>query len=253
MVGAFALQTNLDRLLPAKADRVAGQGLPPAGVGASSQRVLPAVVGPSGSGGYRFLATQPHGTDPVTYDPCRTIHYVIHQGPAPASALPLVRQAVAAVSRASGLQFVEDGSTSEAPTEKRKAYQPDRYGERWAPVLIAWSDPQESPGLAGPVAGLGGSTPWRDTHGHLTYVTGTVRLDTPALLPATGPALAAGEVHTARVRAVVMHELGHVVGLAHVSDRRQLMFADNTGQTAFGDGDRRGLALLGRGACIPGL
>ncbi len=30
------------------------------------------------------------------------------------------------------------------PTERRNAYQPGRYGDVWAPVLIAWVDPDES-------------------------------------------------------------------------------------------------------------
>ena len=53
----------------------------------------------------------------------------------------------------------------------------------------------------------------------------------------------------AEVRAIVMHELGHVVGLAHVDDPRELMYADNVGQKAFGPGDLTGLAALGRGRC----
>ncbi len=46
-----------------------------------------------------------------------------------------------------------------------------------------------------------------------------------------------------------MHELGHVVGLNHVHDRRELMNGANLGRTVFGPGDRRGLALLGQGPC----
>jgi predicted Zn-dependent protease len=49
---------------------------------------------------------------------------------------------------------------------------------------------------------------------------------------------------------VVLHELGHVVGLAHVDDARELMYRDNVGQTSFGSGDLTGLAALGRGRCV---
>ena len=45
------------------------------------------------------------------------------------------------------------GALPEAPSENRNTYQADRYGKRWAPVLIAWSNPEESPGLAGNVPG----------------------------------------------------------------------------------------------------
>ena len=51
------------------------------------------------------------------------------------------------------------------------------------------------------------------------------------------------------VRAVVMHELGHVLGLDHVDDRDQLMYDENVGQTELGPGDRAGLAALGAGRC----
>jgi hypothetical protein len=51
------------------------------------------------------------------------------------------------------------------------------------------------------------------------------------------------------VRAIVMHELGHVVGLAHVDDRGELMYADSVGQKTFGPGDLTGLGALGRGRC----
>ena len=194
------------------------------------------------------MKTQRGSGEPVTYDPCRPVHYVVRLGDAPVGAVAEVRAAAAAVAAASGLRLVEDGTSDEAPREDRSPYQPGRYGARWAPVLIAWSDPAETPGLAGRVAGLGGSRPWADTRGHLTYVTGTVTLDTPALRGSLGSAPG-----REAVRAVITHELGHVLGLDHVNDPSQLMAAENYGTTTLADGDRRGLAALGRGACVPGL
>ena len=52
---------------------------------------------------------------------------------------------------------------------------------------------------------------------------------------------------------MITHELGHVLGLDHAPDPRQLMYAENIGVTALADGDRRGLAILGAGRCVPGL
>jgi predicted Zn-dependent protease len=51
------------------------------------------------------------------------------------------------------------------------------------------------------------------------------------------------------VQAVVMHELGHVLGLDHVDDPGELMHGENVGQTEFGPGDRAGLTALGAGRC----
>ena len=47
----------------------------------------------------------------------------------------------------------------------------------------------------------------------------------------------------------MLHELAHVVGLAHVSEPMELMFTDNTGQVTFGPGDLEGLARLGSLPC----
>ena len=58
------------------------------------------------------------------------------------------------VMTATGLVFVNEGTTDEAWTKDREPYQPDRYGERWAPALIAWSDEGQVPGLAGYIAGM---------------------------------------------------------------------------------------------------
>ncbi len=248
LAACIAAPYLLPHVLPARAVSSGTGPLPPRGVGASPQRLVPAVVGPRGSGGFRFEQTQRGSAEPVTYDPCRPVHYVVRLGDAPATAVAEVRAAAAAVSAASGLRLVEDGMSTEVPGQHRSPYQPGRYGARWAPVLIAWSDPTETPGLGGRVAGLGGSQPWADTRGHLTYVTGTVTLDTPALRDSLGSAQGREEV-----RAVITHELGHVLGLAHADDPRQLMAPERSTTTTLADGDRRGLAALGAGACVPGL
>jgi predicted Zn-dependent protease len=52
------------------------------------------------------------------------------------------------------------------------------------------------------------------------------------------------------VRAIIVHELGHLVGLDHVNDPGELMHADNVGRLALGPGDREGLAALGSGRCF---
>jgi predicted Zn-dependent protease len=46
-----------------------------------------------------------------------------------------------------------------------------------------------------------------------------------------------------------MHELGHVVGLNHAADPRELMFPSATYVIDWGPGDLQGLAAAGAGPC----
>lgn len=248
LVGLYFTPTLISRLATAGvlADMV-GSDMPPAGFEAASS---PLGTPPATTGSTAFVVQEsPDPEQPfIAYDPCRPIHYVVRPDLAPAGTDQLIRESVAAVSAATGLQFVYDGPTSEAPTNDRAAYQPDRYGKKWAPVLIAWSTPEEAPDLAGRIAGTGGSTSIQIQGEPHVYVTGQVQLDAPDLTETLafpeGPAL---------VRAIIMHELAHVVGLDHVNDPTQLLYEENNGHTDFGAGDRAGLALLGAGECVPRL
>jgi hypothetical protein len=197
---------------------------------------------------HAFMATQRDGVTPVAYDPCRPIHYVVNDAFAPAGSEGLVDAAVARISAATGLQFTYDGRTYELPSDEREPFQPERYGNRWAPVLIAWSGPGADAQLADDVSGRGGSTT-AVADGVVAYVTGAVRLDAAQL----GRVLASAGGQ-AMTQGVIEHELGHVVGLAHVDDATQLMFpATQQGVSDFAAGDLAGLAALGRGTCLPSL
>ncbi|BCW83256.1 hypothetical protein NicSoilE8_09290 [Arthrobacter sp. NicSoilE8] len=202
----------------------------------------PPVVRPTSSS-YKFLAVKDDGS-PVAYSPCRPIHYVVNSTRAPASWQPLVEEAIRQASLATGLQFIYDGPTSELPSANREGYQPEMYGDRWAPVLIAWSTPEEVPRLAGQTVGLGGSSSIGLSNGYKAYVTGSVALDAPQFT---------GIMDSPRGReigvAVIMHELGHLLGLDHVDDPRQLMYDQASWVRQYAAGDRTGLAELGKGPC----
>jgi len=53
------------------------------------------------------------------------------------------------------------------------------------------------------------------------------------------------------VRAVIQHELAHLVGLAHIDRPAELMFPETSQQRDFGPGDLTGLATMGAGTCVP--
>lgn len=200
---------------------------------ARDERLLPAPQVPPG-GTYALMRAPQDGEPPVTYDPCVPIHVEINPRTGGADAVSLVEDALGAIQAATGLEFVVDGITDREPWLGAQVRQHDLD----QPVLIAWTDPDEVPELAGPAAGVAGSVAVRSGTGE-RYVTGQVALDGPDLAGLDG----------AERSAIIRHELGHLVGLGHVDDPRELMFAQTTGTTQWGPGDLAGLALLGSGSC----
>jgi len=215
----------------------------PGEVAAAPLRTPP--VPPPGTGGYAFSLTH-DGGGPVAFDPCRAVHYVVRPDGEPQGGHDLLRWAFGQLSTATGLHFVDDGATAEAPLETRAPYQPDRYGDRWAPVLVAWSSPAETSMLSDGVLGRAGP----DTFGtgetdSLRFVSGLAVFNGGAL----DQQLRSGD--DSKAQAVLLHELGHLVGLAHVPDPYQVMFDTNAYPLAsYRAGDLRGLEQLGRGPCF---
>jgi hypothetical protein len=194
---------------------------------------------------YAFMLTDPDGAA-VRYDPCAPIHYVIAGG-GPPGGVDLVRQSFTRLGQITGLEFIFDGTTSEPASTARPLVNTLLYGQRPSPILVAWTSPAVISGLSGGVVGLGGSAAIQVRPGRRAYVTGVSLLDAAqigTLPPGFGPGVTQGDV--------VLHELGHVVGLAHVNDTSELMYPVMTpGPAAFGTGDTAGLQRVGsRLGCI---
>ncbi|MGH9150215.1 MAG: matrixin family metalloprotease, partial [Acidimicrobiales bacterium] len=205
---------------------------------------------------YSFTAVAADGCTPVRFNPCAPVHYVMNAALAPPGGPADVRASLERIAEATGLTFVDDGTTDEPYGQRRAPYQPDRYGERWAPILIAWG----SLGSRGEVQVVG-------TGRHLVVeraaVSGTLVLNVDAVTDAGtraplrdgfGPVAGAGRIGPAGVTwgRVILHELAHIVGLGHASDPAQLMYPETADQTTrpanFAAGDRAGLRWLGRQA-----
>ena len=89
---------------------------------AAAARILPPVTD-APTGAHAFMMTTADGR-PVTYDPCRPIHYIVNPTGMPRGGLELLRSAIREISAASGLAFVEDGVTLEPLVELRTPRRP---------------------------------------------------------------------------------------------------------------------------------
>jgi hypothetical protein len=234
-------------LSPASSPPASIPDRPPPGHEEARTPIGTPVAVPAGTGKFEVLEDQTgKPTTPIAWDPCRPIHYVVNPAGAPKDGLALIRSSIARLHTATGFDLIDDGTTTETPNKDRASYQPARYGARWAPVLIAWSDENAFPELAGYIAGIGAPqavySPDSDLY---VYVTGQVVFDRQQLSVAATPDR--GVVHS-----IILHELGHLAGLDHTADRHEIMFSEAQFNIRdYGVGDLRGLALLGAQACFP--
>ena len=189
---------------------------------------------------HEFLARDFSG-DPVRWNPCEPIHYVVNLDEAPEGSMLDVEGSISRVSAATGIEFVFDGETDEIPAQRRASYQPDRYGDGWAPLLIAWVDPDDSTisfsSDGHTAAGVASPQVPPDSKDMLVSGWIAINADDP-----NGP----GFDWIGAQGPVVLHELGHVMGLDHVEARGELMESSGGGVTDFGPGDLEGLRRLGR-------
>ena len=210
-------------------------------------------------GDYSFTFLSQDGCRPARMNPCQPIHYVVNPALAPPDGVVDVAEAFARLGAAMGITFVDDGVTDETYSERRDAYQPDRYGERWAPILVVWAKLGAG---RGDIQVVGRGRPFvRDgvvVSGMLTLNVDAVtdeQRGTP-LRGGFGPAGGFNGIGPEGVTwgRVILHELAHIANLGHVGSRSELMYPETAEQTArtaqFGRGDLAGLRLLGReGGC----
>ncbi|MFL5767313.1 MAG: hypothetical protein ACJ758_05640 [Actinomycetota bacterium] len=205
--------------------------------------VAPIVASSFRRGEYTFLHRRPDGS-PLRWDPCEPIHYETNLSGAPQNEFADVQEALRRVTAATGIRFAYDGPTNALPPGVRPAHRVEiPPGEQAPPLLIAWLDAEQWQQIGGTDREVALALPIPESDGFY-YDTGFVAVNGGQhLFPGFGVGPTWGPV--------ILHELGHIMGLGHVPASDELMNSEeNPIVTDFGKGDLEGLAVLGRhGTC----
>jgi Matrixin len=198
-------------------------------------------------GAFKFLDTE--GEAPIRWNPCGSITYAVNTaGAGGRRVLRDLDVALERVTRATGISFVPAGTSRES---FEGAYRRMRYGRfgRKAELIVIWVDHDDYRDITRHLRGLHSSIAFAKTMAGLyanrdEYFGGIIVMDSDA-----NPFL--GFSYRYAHGTVLLHELGHIMGLAHVKDRDQVMYRGsdpNYSVDDFGPGDREGLRRLGHEA-----
>jgi Matrixin len=237
-------------------------GAPTASAPAEKPRVL-SVGEVAGEAYLRSVATLPDGsTKYVRWNPCQTaITYNVNATSAGSTtearnaAIADVKTAMARWSSASGIPTIYKGTTTQIPNNTSTSKWYERQG---AEITVAWT--YKTAGTTNysnlwtsgsTAAGLGGyAYKYWGTTGSYQVATGRgyVILDA-----AQRGKFVNGFGSGATRGALLLHEIGHVAGLKHVSTTSDLMYGTiiSRSTTAYSADDKTGLYKLGKSAgCI---
>ena len=196
-------------------------------------RVRPAYDPRGRARSYEFLNARR-----TRWDSCRVIRWTFNDSRAPRRGLDQVKEAVRRVRAATGLELEYVGKTE---------HQANPYGEHvpGAAVVVGWRSARTfrtytgSPDVVG-LAGQKYDTGYRDAQGPVNRArqAGMILNASRELRGGFGRGVTWGEV--------LVHELGHVVGLGHVGSSKQVMHAMTTDYNAnLGAGDLTGMRQVG--------
>lgn len=182
------------------------------------------------------------------FSPCHTIRYRVNPARMRKGGLADVKRAIAMVSQATGLKFKYVGRSGQVPFrgERRRSAPRTRYVTN-ADLLIGWVTQRQVPRMGRSTAGLGGATASGGSDRRWMFRTTDAMV---ALSAAYKPKAGFGRGPTRGE--LLLHEIGHAVGLDHAMRRHQIMGYNVHAIDRFGAGDLVGLRNVGKSAgCFP--
>jgi hypothetical protein len=191
---------------------------------------------PPSSGAHAFLYTTAYSTY-ARWNPCASVTFKVNYAGAPSFARAAVADAVTKVEEATGINLVDLGDTTEGLTGTAPA---------GVDAVIAFSTTQAdgTPFGAGMLGQGGGSYTYTGAGLNARVVNGYVLLNRSFSFQQGYVANGLGQT--------LLHELGHMVGLAHVNDGSEVMYPYSHAVAGYGPGDREGLWYLGAAqSCLP--
>ncbi|MEM9034330.1 MAG: hypothetical protein AAGD18_07035 [Actinomycetota bacterium] len=173
---------------------------------------------------------------PGRYPACKPIEYVTDFSSAPPGSREVLADVLAEISAAGGFEFVFAG---EVDADFASWRDNSSVGNAFRPLLFTWKNGNEHP--FGGAVGQGGSTArfGRLADGGSGWVL------------VSGAAVFRADVDYERLgssqRAVVLHEILHVLGMDHVGRTSEVMYPSLTSLDRMGPGDTWGVHQVGRG------
>jgi hypothetical protein len=204
-------------------------------------------------GPHEFLEELSDGS-PYRWDPCQPIHYELNLHNAPTGAREDAFMAAEVISEVTGIEIVFDGEVTRTAFQTEEDLYRDGQGG-YQPVLISWMQMEGFREWA-PRRALAAAKPWTSDGPPLwEYVSGQIVVN-------ADHGIEGGWDHRYSLGPILLHEWGHVIGLAHVVDGDELMWSievpdaetfPDVSVTSFGPGDLEGLRALGiEAGCIDG-